>query len=397
VLTVALAQYSDRFWFPSGSLAANVPARVFPESSNTFAPLWTDADGTIALPNPLNTDANGELTFWAEVGRYWIHIDAETFGVDVGMTHEQADLSTGLASGGNVTINGANPKALDIAPFIGYIVDNTTTSPAEPAVTRIDYPGGTVQLDAAAQTRTITWWLMDASQTITQQEAAPTNEQRRTHLILAQTSYDIVSGAIFDMNALVVGLAQPVNQLGDLMEALRPFSVAGNFVTANGANLSLSKSSGTIFSRSTNHFAGGLVTDNPHISTSAAQSPVTFRRILRAPVGPTPPLVTTIDPMNYDAGGVLTPVGGGSNTSTIQRVWMFASDIVAAQIVVQYGQATYNSLGAASAAVGKETFIPHPLTAVGTLIAYVAVIRTATDLSDSTQAVFIPAAKFAVP
>lgn len=394
---MALAQYSDTFWFPSGALAANVPARVFPETSTIPAQLWADTAGTIALPNPLNTDATGQLTFYANVGRYWVHIDSETFAVDVGMTHEEADLSTGVASGGNITLNAGNSKAIDIAPFVGYIVDNTSTTPGTPQVTRIDYPGSTAELDAAGQARTITWWLMDTTQTITQQEATPTNEQRRTHLIIAQTSYDIVSGTIFDFNAPVVGLAQPVNQLGDLMEALRPFSVTGNLVTANGANLSLSKTSGNIFSRSNNHFSGGLVTDNPHISPSAAQSPVTFRRILRAPVGPTPPLVTTLDPMNYDASGVLTAVGGGSNTATIQRVWMFASDIVAAQIVIQYGQTTYNSLGAASAAIGKEIFVPHPLTVVGTLIAHVAVVRTAVNLSDPTQATFVPAAKFAMP
>lgn len=394
---MALAQYSDTFWFPSGSLASSVPAAVFLKNTNVLAQLWADAAGTLALPNPLNTSASGVLAFYATVGEYWIHIDTETFLVDVGMSQEQADLSTGLASGGNVVRNAVNLKSIDISPFIAYIVDNTSETPVSPSVTRIDYPGATVQLDGPAQGRSITWWLMDATQTIIQQAGTPTNEQRRTHLIITQTSYDIASGVIFDVNPLPVGLPQLANQLGDLMEGIRPFSASGNIVNSNGPNLTISKTSGTVFQRSVGYFAGGVATNNPHVNPTAAQAPITFRRILQIPTVPTPPLVTTVDPANYDVGGVLTPVPGGSNTSTVQRVWLFASDNVAAQVLVQYGQATFSSLTTAVNAIGSGIYVPTPLAPFGTLICWIAMIKSATDLSDPAQAVFVNAPKFAVP
>lgn len=87
---MALAQYSELFWFPSGELAASVPARVFQHQSNTLATLYADGAGTTPLANPLQTSGTGRLEFWAEEGRYWVHIDSEAFEIAVGTAAQPA-------------------------------------------------------------------------------------------------------------------------------------------------------------------------------------------------------------------------------------------------------------------------------------------------------------------
>jgi len=392
---MALVQYSDLWWFPNGAIASNTPARVFQQHANTLIPLFADQAGTVPLPNPLNTDAFGMLTFYAEEGKYWVHIDSEAVLIDVGMSEEDADLTTGIASGGELNIAAA--KSVEITALVGYVVDVNSLTSVSPSIVKVDRPLQVVPLDAGSLARSITYWLMDSAGVVIQQAAQPSPQQRRTHLALGVSLYDTGLATLVEVQTLPVILGQPVNQLADLMDAIGPISLSGNTVTANGANLSFNKAAGTLFSRASNHFASGVLTDNPHISSSPAQTPATIRRILRTSVIPTPPPVGTIDPANYDVGGILTPVGGGTNTSTIQRVWVFATGISTAQIAVQYGQATYSSLSAATAAIGMETFTPAPVTANGALIGYIAVIRTATDLSNPAQAVFVRAGKFPTP
>lgn len=391
---MALVRYSKKYWFPNGVLAASLPAAIFPEDSNLFAPIYSDIAGT-PLANPTSTDGAGVLTFWAEEGKYWVHIDTEAFAIDVGMSEEEADLTTGVASGGQLDINGANPKAVDIAALVGYVVDNNQLTSAVPSIIKVDRPAQTVVLDGPAQTRALTNWLMDSAGNVIQQEPPPTPEQRRTHLQLGVTLYDPGLGAIVEAQTLQVVLGQPVNQFADLLDQLGPFSTSGNEIAPVPGTLSFTKAVGTLFARSLNHYAAGVLTDNPHNNPSPAQNPALFKRVIRVAESPLPPDVTTIDPTRYDLNGVLTLVGGGTNTSTVQRVYVTPSSVPSARMAVQYGQQTYASLSAAVAAIGTASFLPNPISGFGPLIGYIAVTRTATNLADPAQAVFVlPNSKF---
>ncbi len=393
---MALARYSDQFWFPNGALAANVEARVFPEGSNAFASLFTDASGAIPLANPAATDGTGTLTFWAETGSYWVHLDTESFLVTVGMSQEQADLSTGVASGGEISVNAVDPLAVDISAVDGYIVDYLVSPQFEPTVTRVKTPDQTVPLDAAALLRTVTWWLLDSAGNVIQQGTTPTNEEQRTHIVLGVTT--LVGGSIINSLALPVILPQQANQLVDLMDALGGFSIQGNLVTANGANRKINQSAGQMFSRAFRHFSGSTLTNNPHISDTQAQSPAEFRLATQATTvfGGT---VTDLDVANFDSGGVITPIGGGSNQSSVFRVFLFPTVNAPEQLLIQYGQKTHGSLSAAVNSIGQAGFVVNPVVPGnnGALIAYVVATRTAVNLSDPTQAVIVTAGKFATP
>lgn len=392
-----IRQFSRQFWFPSGVLAANLPARIFPLNSNALATLYTDGTGTTQIANPVTTDINGTVAFWAESGEYWVHIDAETFRFSVGMDQEAADLSTGVASGGEISVNGTNPSAVDIAAVDGYIVDYIAGTDAAPTITRVKAPAQTIAMDGPALARAVTWWVMDSSGTVIQQAAKPDPVQRRTHLMLGVTAH--TGGIIGVDQTLPVILPWQANQLVDLMEALGPFNVTGNMITPNGVNLSINQSAGTMFARAFNHSSNGTITRNPHISTTQAQTPCQFIQITGSATT-APGLTTVLDVANYDNAGVITPVGGGAASSTILRVFLFANNNAAFQLIVQYGQNTYSSLAAAVAAIGATPgFTVNPTFNPGTgcLIAYIAVTRTATNLSDSAQAVIVAAGKFAAP
>lgn len=391
---MALAHYRDLYWFPSGAVAANIPARVFPLSSNALASLYTDVTGATALPNPLNTDGAGYLDFWAQEGEYWVLIDNRSFRVAVG-TPDSLDVfeissiaaSTGTISGGGFTAAGTS---ISVAETVGYVVDYTTDD-FRPTLTRVHVPAQVVPLSPAALARTLTWWMIDATGAFVELTGTPTNVQRRTHIVLG---FSIVfGGVVVFTKAVPQVLEQPYNQFADQTDALGPFIISGAQLSANGVNLSFNITAGEMFSRSFNHT---LVPNNPNVAPTAAQTPAQFRRATSTTtVFPAP--VTTIDPANYDVGGVITPVPGGTNTSTIQRVFLFAQDNAPDQLVVQYGQRTYSSLSAAVAGVGVEPYVVNPVF-VAALVGWICVTKSATNLSDPAQATFVPSvAKFARP
>lgn len=316
-------------------------------------------------------------------------------GIDVDVQEAfSTNVSTGWIHGGVFEIS-ATPNAMDLGAGAGYIVD-VVTNPTAPVVTRISVSAQTILLDSNALLRQVTWWLIDSSGNIIQQADKPTNSQRRTHLVIGATLYAF--GIIMLRHSQQQVLPQVHNQMLDLMDALGTFIIDGAMASANGANLMINQSAGNMFIRSIRHFVSGVTTDDPHVTPILAQASGATLSHTTQVINSFGALTTTLDVAHYDVGGVVTLIPGGANTSTVFRVWNYPSADPTRQITIQYGQTAYTSLDAAVTAIQSSQHVVNPQNQQNAGFAgWIAAIKSATNLSDPTQARFIKAGRFSTP
>jgi hypothetical protein len=305
-------------------------------------------------------------------------------------------LTTGVTSGGTLSIN-VNPALIDIAPTAGWIVDYNSSGiigATNPMLTAVNFAGQTGIALTGPPAQTLTYWSLDSGGNVIQSAVEPTLAQIRTTLFLG------ASAQFGGINTIVRNLpliqSQPGAQIFDLISSLGAFNLTsqGNVISANGVNRMIDTTGGDLFVRAYGLNFGTYL--NPHVASLAAQSPASFRYATATAI--LAPFVSNIDVANYDPGGlgVITPIGGGANTTSVHRVFISGSPVANEQIIVQYGQTTFASLAAAIAAIGTGSFTTNPAF-TGTLTGYIAATRTATNLSDVTQASFTHAPRFANP
>lgn len=305
-------------------------------------------------------------------------------------------LSTGIVSGGLMTV-GTPTNTFNVTRAQAFLCDYTT-NPGSPVITPVTIPAQTVTISGAAASRVVNWWVADVNGNITALATRPTDAQRRTMIQVGITGSTPPGGAIFSLQPLPTVLQQNHNQLYDLMYSLGPFEPTDNVITPN-ANLTFNKAQGTFFSPSFGWgLASGSTPNDPHVVTAPAESPAQFLYALRTAGSETTVPTSTFDPLNYDNAGVKTLVGGGTNSSTIQRLWIFGSGTVADQMIIQYGQSVYGSLSAAVSAIGSGGYIPNPdFVGIGTVTAWICTTRVCTSLADTANCTIVTAAKFATP
>jgi len=270
-----------------------------------------------------------------------------------------------------------------IAPVKGWLVDNTT-NPIEPNLKVIFYSGTTGMTTPYLNTDTSTYVLLNSASTITLQSTFPTSKQRVENILLGKVIHPNKT-AIQNVNNTVDYSLSPMSAIRDLWAPLKLIN-QGIVISANGANLQFNKSSGTLWGNGINWVTSMR---SPNSVTLSGSSPATFQ--YRTQTGGTTSDVTSIDPANYDVGGVVTAVGGGANSSTNQRVYVFPTGVVR----VQYGQTVYSSLANAVAGIQTESFVEFANNRDnGILVGIISVNKNATNLSNTAEAVFIPASKF---
>jgi len=304
-------------------------------------------------------------------------------------------LSTGVISGGILSIN-ANPALIDISAMTGYIVDYDPTvplSPTNPSLTYVSTPAFSGVAIVGNPANPLRFWLIDSTGSLLQQETIPTATERRININIGTSLH--FGGITTTVINLPTVASQPMSQFVDLANSLGAFSPFGtdNTISANGANLMINTTGGLQFNRafqSTNY-------TNPHVTSTAAQSPCIFRRATATTI--LAAAQNTLDVANYDPGGlgVITPIGGGVNTTSIRYVFVWGFANLLDQMTVQYGQQTFGSLAAAKDNIAKGVYRTNPLFFDGALAGWICATRSATDLSDPTQAIFVKAPKFPTP
>ena len=290
---------------------------------------------------------------------------------------------TGMTQGTGQTIN--------VALVRGWIVKNTYDFATLPDVTNIYYTGGTNIPLTYLNTADATYILVNSGSTIVQQTTFPTPQQRRENILLGKVVHPNRS-TITSLNQTVDFDVSPMAAIRDLWTPLKLIN-QGILVSPHSTTLEIDTSAGTLWGNGIGWVTNQVNPDSVYISGT---SPTTFQyRSRLGPVtGATAPYTgntTFIDPAHYDNNGVITSVGGGSNSSTNQRVYLFPTGLVR----IQYGQQVYSSLAAAVAGSQTEQFVEYGNNRDnGILIGIISVNKNTTDLSDTGYATFNFVSKF---
>lgn len=291
---------------------------------------------------------------------------------------------TGALTYGGVTA--ASTTQVNIGACTGYVVDNES-NPASPSFTYVTYAGASNVTVPTIATGIISYLLLDNTGSLVWQNTFPTSAQRKTHIYLSKVSHPNLTtiGAIGDEPDFILS---PLAQFRDVFQAINYIN-DGLHIYANNANLNVATTTGNIHGNGIN-----FIDDNTNPNEMSHTGILATSFFERTQTGLGGGLVTSIDVANYDVGGTITPIGGGTQSSTLRYFFAVPTNN-GIGFICQYGQTVYSNLAQAIAAVGTESFTIFPnLVRNAILLGVIAATRTATDLTNTTQARIFSADKF---
>ena len=310
-----------------------------------------------------NTDVtpNTDLTDW-EV-------------LDASISH-----STGVQLGGVLSVGSPN-TTFSISDGFGYIIDNMT-DPFNPEAERINWSGLTNIAATNIATQLITFISIDQNGAVIQQASRWSNSERRDRIIIGvivhvdNISIDVVN------NEQQVG-QDAVSQIYDILNGLGFINVEGNVFGANGSNLLINKTAGTMLGSGIN-YANNI--NNPHQLILPGLTQANFQYRLQNGTNLTGLTNQTIDPDIYDVGGVATSVP--AKKYTIQHIYSFTSN----NVKIQPGQGFYNKIDEAIVAINSDAFVTEQsIKENGLLRGYLIIKEGTNDLTDAKKVRFIEA------
>lgn len=292
--------------------------------------------------------------------------------------------SSGVLTGGVISIGAGGAgvaTTFSITAGTGQIVNNTVDPTT---VTAVSWTAKTNVAITNILTQLVTFVAIDSGGNVVQSSTDWTPAQQRAYVVIGVAVHSNQT-TVNAVNQTQVVAYAPGSQANDLMYGLGLFNITGNVFSANGANLNINKSAGSLFRRGSNYTT---LTDNPHVITTGALTQAPLR--MQNQTGAGSASTTDVDVANYDLAGVTTAVSPATRF-TVLRVFLFQSNLIA----VQRGQAVYLSLAEAKAAIQTEAYVTNSiLEANGLLRGFIVAQANATSLSDASKVFFLAAGKF---
>jgi len=359
-----------------------------------------DLDAIAALSGSTGVlNKTGSNTWSIDTDTYWKNTnDGAGSGLDADLVRGVAgqrfveNLQTGILYGGIISVNAGNPATVDITAGTGIVVTAgaSLTAMPVPVVTTVTWAAQTAVALPQIANYDETWISFNSSGVVTLRNTAWTN---------AQYASEIPIGAVYHVNRSSVNLVKvyphvaygQADQMDPFVRAFGPLKLTGHEISANGANLSVNRTSGTAYAIGRNYQTDP---NNPNVVTDSGATPasVVWRFYRNGGTGYTTVINSVIDPAFYDDGtGTLHATG--STKWQIQRIFYLPNQTNT--IGVYYGTIQYTNLNDAQFGLLTETFAESESTATqGIFLGYLLVKGSCTDLSDTAKAKFVQAGLF---
>lgn len=225
--------------------------------------------------------------------------------------------------------------------------------------------------------------MVNSSGTVIYSASFPTPAQRRDNIYLGRIVHPNLTTIQNVTTSPDISLS-PMSQVRDMFSSIK-FINSGIVVSPITTNLTIQISSGSLFGLGFNWKNN---TKSPSKSDISAASPATFQYRTQTGVVATGN-ITSLEVGYYDLAGTRTAVPGSK--VTIQHVFINTDGIIR----IQYGQNLYSNMAEALANAQTESFVVATTISENLhRIGIICVSSNATDLTNTSQARFIPVTKF---
>lgn len=305
---------------------------------------------------------------------------------------KKENISTGISYGGAISINAGDDSLFDITAGQAIIV-NSYTDPENPVFTTLTWTAQVGLSVTNIGTQLITFVSLEddgAGNPIFTQSATPqTVEDNRDKVGLGVLVHTNLAN-ITNVSDLANWNKDTDLKILDLAGALQRINIdGGNRYSANGVNLQINKSEGSVFAINANSGNNKKV---PNTIVSEVEVGITFLTVYGdagSQIGQT----NLIDTANYN------PLGAGGlvamPTDSVTTHGIFFSPETGLTIV-HYGQFLYDTLKEAIDAWEAEKYNIVPELEGVSVMGVLAFVAGATDLSNPTQAKFIQPGAFGI-